>query len=85
MKLMDLIDLLKNATVEGAGKVLFSSGILRDHLSKAEAYKIYGRSNVDRRLSENLIKISIKKINRLQLEAIAASGNRMTYLPLAER
>ena len=85
MKLMELIDLLKNANAEGAGKVLSSAGILRDHLSKAEAYKIYGRSNVDRWLSENLIKISNKKINRLKLEAIAASSNRMTYLPVAER
>ena len=85
MKLMELIDLLKNATAEGAGKALLSPGILRDHLSKAEAYKIYGRSNVDRWLSENLIKISDKKINRLKLEAIAASSNRMTYLPVAER
>jgi len=85
MKLMELIDLLKNATAEGAGKVLLSSGILRDQLPKTEAHKIYGRSNVDRWLSENLIKISNKKINRLKLEAIAASGNRMTCLPVAER
>jgi hypothetical protein len=85
MKLTELIDLLKNATAEGAGKALLSSGILRDHLSKTEAYKIYGRSTVDRWLSEKLIKISDKKINRFKLEAIAASSNRMTYLPVAER
>ena len=85
MKLTELINLLKNATAEGAGKALLSSGILHDQLSKTEAYKIYGRSNVDRWLSENLIKIFNKKINRLKLEAIAASSNRMTYLPVAER
>ena len=85
MKLTELIDLLKNATAEGAGKVLLSSGILCDQLSKTEAYKIYGRSNVDRWLSENLIKISNKKIDRLKLEAIAASSNRITYLPVADR
>jgi hypothetical protein len=85
MKLTELIDLLKNATNEGAGKVLLSAGILRDQLSKTEAYKIYGRSNVDRWLSEKLIKISNKKLNRVKLEAIAASSNRMTYLPVAER
>jgi hypothetical protein len=85
MKLTELIDLLKNATDEGAGIALSSSGILQDQLSKTEAYKIYGRSNVDRWLSEKLIKISGKRIYRVALEAIAASSNRVTYLPVAER
>jgi hypothetical protein len=85
MKLTEVIDLLKDATAEGAGKVLAASGILQDQLSKSEAYKIYGRSNVDRWLSENLIKISNRKINRLNLEAIAASSNRVTYLPANQR
>lgn len=85
MKLTELINLLNNATAEGAGTVLSASGIMQDQLSKSDAYKIYGRSNVDRWLSENLIKISNRRINRLMLEAIAASSNRVTYLPVAER
>jgi len=85
MKLTELINLLTRATAEGTDKVLLASGTLREQLSKAEAYKIYGRSNVDRWLSENLIKISNKKIDRLNVAAIAASSNRMTYLSVAER
>jgi hypothetical protein len=85
MKLKELMVVLANATEEGTEKVLEATCIRPDHLSKSKAYRIYGRSNVDRWLTERLIKISNKKFDRLQLEAIAASSNRMTYLPVAER
>jgi hypothetical protein len=85
MKLKELTILLINASVQSAEKAFAATGILRDHLSKTQAYQLYGRSNVDRWLSENLIKISNKKIDRLKLEAIAASSNRITYLPVADR
>jgi hypothetical protein len=85
MRLKVLITILKIASADGAEKALTSAGQLSDHLSKARAYSIYGRSNVDRWLRENLIQISDKRINRLKLEAIAAYSNRTTYLPVAER
>jgi len=85
MKLKELTVLLMNASVQSAEKAFANTAILQGNLSKAQAYQLYGRSNVDRWLSESLIKISNKKIDRLKLEAIAASSNRMTYLPVADR
>ncbi len=85
MELKELSVLLRNATAEGTENVLRATCILSNDLSKSEASKIYGRSNVDRWLTERLIKISNKKFDRLQVEAIAASSNRMTYLPVADR
>ena len=85
MELKELSVLLRNATAEGTENVLRATCVLSNDLSKSEAYKIYGRSNVDRWLTEHLIKISNKKFDRLQLEAIAASSNRITYLPVADR
>jgi len=85
MELKELSVLLRNATAEGAENVLRATCILSNNLSKSEAYKIYGRSNVDRWVTERIIKISNKKFDRLQLQAIAASSNRMSYLPVADR
>ena len=92
MKLKDLVTLLKNAVLEGTSNALAESGQLPDQISKAEAYRLYGRGSVDRWISEGLIKppapigkISSKCLDRKKLEAIAASSNRITYLPTAER
>lgn len=92
MKLKDLVHLLKNAAEQGTSNALAESGQLQDQLSKAEAYRLYGRGNVDRWISEGLISPTITKgessrkcLNRKKLEAVAASSNRITYLPVAER
>lgn len=92
MKLKALVNLLKNATEQGATNALAQSGHLQDQLSKAEAYRLFGRGNVDRWISEKLIcpilcteRSSRKCLDRKKLEAIAASSNRITYLPVAER
>ncbi|AMP99806.1 hypothetical protein AY601_2931 [Pedobacter cryoconitis] len=92
MKLKDLVILLKNATEQGASNALMQSGHLQTQVSKAEAYRLFGRGNVDRWISEKLIcpthcpeRSSRKYLDRTKLEAIAASSNRITYLPVAER
>mgnify|MGYP003579154839 CR=1 FL=1 len=92
MKLKDLTLILKKATDAGAEKALEGSGILQEFLSKSEAYHQYGRTNVDRWIHEGLLvpqsakgKILHKCIDRVKLEAIAHSSNRVTYLPVAER
>jgi hypothetical protein len=92
MQLKDLIVLLKNATEKGVEKALMDSGQQKDHLTKAEAYRLFGRGNVDRWISEGLVNPttckaskSRKFLDRIKLEAVAASSNRNTYLPSAER
>lgn len=92
MELKELSSLLKIAVTTGANKALAANCQLKDQLTKAEAYRIYGRYNVDRWLSEGLItltsvnpSISKKTINRKKLESIAESSNRVTYLPVADR
>lgn len=92
MKLKDLVHLLKNAAEQGASNALTESGQLQEQLTKAEAYRLYGRGNVDRWISEGLISPTTSKGNRSRkcldrktLEAVAASSNRITYLPAAER
>jgi hypothetical protein len=92
MKLKDFSHLLLNAAVEGASKALDQYGGLPAHISKAEAYRLYGRGNVDRWVSEGLIIPAIihgkafkKILDRIQLDRVAASSNRNTYLPVADR
>ncbi|PYF74574.1 hypothetical protein [Pedobacter nutrimenti] len=92
MKLKDLFYLLKNATEQGVNNALLECGQLQEHLSKAEAYRLFGRGNVDRWISEGLIspiqskeRGSRKSLDRNKLEAIAAASNRITYLPVADR
>jgi hypothetical protein len=92
MKLKELSFLFKNAVETGAEKALGSSGVFKDQLTKAEAYRLYGRLNVDRWMREGLLKaaslnspISKLMLDRKTLESVAESSNRITYLPVAER
>lgn len=92
MERRELVRLLKNAAMAGAEKALTENIALPEFLGKAEAYRLYGRSNVDRWVSEELIhlvsssgRINKKIIRRKQLDAVAASSNRITYLPVANR
>ena len=92
MKLKELSSLFKMAVTAGADKAIAATRPPKDRLTKAEAYRLYGRYNVDRWLSEGLIQltsvnssISKKTIDRKKLESIAESSNRVTYLPVAER
>ena len=88
MKQCDLSHFLKNAVLDGTEKVILEHKILPDYYTKAQAYRLHGRSNVDRWIGEGLIKpakISRKCIERALLEHVACTSNRMTYLPVAER
>jgi hypothetical protein len=92
MQLSDLTQLLKTTIDKGAQKALMQNGVLEAQISKSEAYRQFGRTNIDRWIREGLIvlcsangKILHKCIDRLKLEAIAHSSNRITYLPVAER
>jgi hypothetical protein len=85
MKITELCTILKIAAKAGAEKALAESGGLPEGITKAEAYRLYGRGNVDRWLQEGLILVSNKNIDRTKLERIAAASNRRTYLPVTER
>jgi hypothetical protein len=92
MKLKEFSELLRTAVESGTAKALAKANALPEFLTKAEAYRQYGRSDVDRWLAEGLLhtaadrgKNQKKCIDRKKLEAIAAASNRKTYLPVAER
>ncbi len=92
MKLESLSSLMKMAVTAGADKALAASCLLSGKITKSEAYRLYGRNNVDRWRAEGLISlnylstsISKKTFDRQQLESVAESSNRGTYLPVAER
>jgi hypothetical protein len=91
-KQAELARILLESVTDGTTKVLSETGIQQDRISKAQAYRLYGRAQVDRWIAEGLLKpsagqifISRSGINRKKLEAIAAASNRGTYLPVAER
>ena len=85
MKINELTSILKIAAKAGAEKALAGCGGLPDGISKAEAYRLYGRANVDRWLREGLLEVSNKNLDRVKLERVAAASNRRTYLPVTER
>jgi hypothetical protein len=85
MKPDELIGLFTAAAVAGANEVLATERLLPETLSTSEAYRRYGRTCVDRWIAEGLITPHGTKISRAVLEAVSATSNRLTYLPVAER
>jgi len=92
MKLEEMFLLIKDSAIKGAATALTENIKLSERITKSEAYRRYGRTSVDRWLQEGLLKPDItngrkshQKIDIKKLEAIAASSNRGTYLPVAER
>lgn len=87
-----LSTLLEQAATLGAIKALASSGATKPFLKKSEAYRLYGRSTVERWFKEGLL-TPIKdgsdsaswRIDRVQIESVAMTANRMTYLTTTER
>lgn len=85
MRTKELITTLRLATTAGADKALAACGNLPAGITKAAAYRQYGRANIDRWLQEGLIEFSNKHFDRAKLAQVAAASNRLTYLPVAER
>ena len=90
--IFELRNLLADAAELGAKKALQEAGLLRPYLSMNEAKRKYGRAIVDRWVAEELIKVlkdgnaSAKcRIDRIQIEAVAKTANRCTYLTVEER
>lgn len=92
MKPAELTRIFLESVTGGTAKALSETSIQTVLVSKAEAYRLYGRSQVDRWIAEGLFKpfkgliyISKSGIDREKLEAIAATSNRGTYLPVTDR
>lgn len=92
MKIEDLSLLMLNAVNTGVATAVAESGAISSFTSKADAYRLYGQSNVDRWLTEQLIapltvpgKSSKKFLDRTKLDSVAAAINRHSYLPVADR
>jgi hypothetical protein len=92
MKLKEFTHILLTSALTGADMAIAAYGGLPAAICKAEAYRLYGRCDVDRWISEGLIiptalsgSTSKKILDRTTLERIAASSNRITYQPVADR
>lgn len=92
MKIEEITQLILQAVNAGVAKAVAESRAISPYISQAEAYRKYGRNNVDRWSAERLILPSIKPgagfkklFDRTQLESVAATSNRHTYLPVADR
>lgn len=91
-----LKDLLADAVEIGFKKGLMTGTVsetkLKPYISKKQAYNLYGRTIVDRWTKEGLVKeikdgdnSSTIRIDRIQLEIIAKSSNRSSFITTEER
>jgi hypothetical protein len=76
----------------GATKALIGAGVIKPFLKKAEAYRLYGRTNVDRWLKAQLItprkdgdSSSSIRIDRQEIEIVAKANNWSAYVPVEDR
>jgi len=84
MEPKDIARILQSSAMAGVEKHLSASGNC-SKISKAQAYHLYGRSNVDRWIAEGLVVSDGKKLNPRKLADVARASNRITYLPSNER
>ncbi|WP_313157484.1 hypothetical protein [Sphingobacterium multivorum] len=90
MKTRELFFFMKQATENGASKALLATAAAPTSINKTQAYRLYGRCNIDRWILEGILRpISVQTSQILfdpaELESISDSNNRITYLQVAER
>lgn len=92
LELFELKNLLQDANELGAKTVLIEFGKIPPFVSQSEAYRLFGEGRVKRWVKEGLIKrkkdgnnTSTVRYDRLELEILAKSNNRLTYLDSEER
>lgn len=90
MRSGELFNFLKQAVEVGASRALMDSGAMPSSINKSQAYRLYGRSNIDRWILEGVLEPLSDQSHKILfdkalLEAIAQASNRSTYLPVAER
>lgn len=88
----EYMNALIDAAELGASKALELVGLNTAYMSERQAKRVYGLRIVDRWIKEGLVTsvkdgngTASKRINRLQIEAVAKSANRSTYLTTEER
>ena len=87
----ELISLMLEVGEISAKKALQEADLLRPYISLSAAYRKYGESTVERWIGEGLVDLiqdgpgSNYRIDRLQIEAVAKTANRHTYLTVRER
>ena len=86
----------RNALIDaaeiGARKALQEAGLIKPYIKLREAYRKYGESIVRRWMAEGLIK-TVKdgprnasvRISRIEIETVAKTANRASYLTIQER
>jgi hypothetical protein len=87
MEKYELIKLLADAAELGATRALEKAGHIGGTVTRAHAWRLYGRKQVDRWIDEGFITL-VKdgpgtrqmRIDRNQLEAVAKASNRFKYL-----
>lgn len=79
--------IIREAAEMGALLALSKTGKLKPYLKKSEAFRKYGRANVERWAKENLVSVrkdggcsAAWRLDRIELEAIARSGPLLRYL-----
>lgn len=89
---VEYVNALIDAAELGAAKALEKVGYSKPYLKEREAKRLYGPAVVERWIKEGLItpvkdgnKTASKRISRTQIEAVAKSANRATYLTMEER
>lgn len=86
----------RNALIDaaelGATKALMDAGVLKPYLKLREAQRLYGKAVVNRWISEGLIttikdgeRTASVRIDRLEIQTVAKTCNRATYLTTEER
>jgi hypothetical protein len=91
MTLRELAVIFHAAALYGSQQAIDGTGLLKDRLTAAAAYRLYGRGQVERWQQEGLIAASAsasrpkRTFDRRELEAVAAASNRHSYLSAKER
>ena len=78
--------LLKDAAEMGAKLALAKTGRIRPYLNKSEAFRLYGRKNIETWISQGLITSrkdgeysAVWRIDRMEVEAIRKSIDAMRH------
>lgn len=84
--------LLSEAAELGAIKALAKAGVIRPFINKSEAFKLYGRTNIEKWLKAGLItprkdgaKSCQWRLERSELETVAKANNWSAYIPIEDR